>query len=77
MTKAEILAELPKLSAAERAEIRAKLDELAGDAWLDCADLTEEDKRALDEAIAEYEKDPNAGSPWEEVEARIRAKLQS
>jgi len=39
--------------------------------------LSEEDKRALDEAIAEYEKNPDAGSPWEEVEARIRAKLRS
>jgi putative addiction module component (TIGR02574 family) len=77
MTRAEILAELPKLSVEDRAEIRAKLDELAGDVWLDDGELSEEDKRALDEAIAEYEKNPDAGSPWEEVEARIRAKLRS
>jgi len=30
MTRAEILAELPKLSVEDRAEIRAKLDELVG-----------------------------------------------
>jgi len=77
MTKAEILAELPKLTAEDRAEIQAKLDELAGNVWLDNGELSEEDKRALDEAIADYEKDPDAGSPWEEVESRIRAKLRS
>ena len=49
MTKAEILAELPKLSAEDRAEVQAKLDELAGNVWLDDGELSEEDKRALDE----------------------------
>ena len=39
MTKAEILAELPKLSVEDRAELRARLDELAGDVWLDAIEL--------------------------------------
>jgi len=77
MTKAEILTELPNLSVEDRAEIRAKLDELAGREWVDNGELSDEDKRALDEAITEYERDPNAGSPWEEVKARIQAKLRS
>ncbi len=77
MSKAEILAELPSLSAEDRAEIRAKLDELAGDVWLDGGELSEEDKRALDEELAEYEKSPDAGSSLDEVMARIHAKLRS
>ena len=77
MNKAEIMAELPNLSAEHRAEIRARLEELAGDEWVDNGELSEEDKRALDEAIAKYEENPNAGSPWEEVKARIHAELRS
>jgi hypothetical protein len=77
MSKAEILAELPNLSEEERAEIQIKLDELASDAWLDGGELSEEDKRALDEAIAEYEDSPDSGTPWEEVKARIQAELRS
>jgi len=30
----------------------------------------------LDAALADYQKNPNAGSRWEEVEARIQAKLR-
>ena len=77
MSKAEILAELPNLSAEDRAEIQAKLDELAGDESPDSGELSEDDKRALDEAIVEYEKDPSSASPWAEVKARIQAELRS
>ena len=76
MSKAEILAELPKLGAEELAEVAAKLDELAGECWLDGGELTAADKVALDAALAEYQKDPDAGSTWQEVEARIRARLR-
>jgi putative addiction module component (TIGR02574 family) len=75
MSKAEILAELPKLTTDELAEIQWKLDEIAGECWLDGGELTPADKAALDAALAEYQKDPNAGSPWQEVADRIRAKL--
>ena len=48
MSKAEILAELPKLTAEDRAEIQAKLDELAGEGWLDADDpLTDAEKALL------------------------------
>ena len=76
MSKAEILAELPKLKAEELAEVQAKLDELAGEQWLDDGELADADKAALDAALADYGKNPDAGSPWQEVEARIRAKLR-
>ena len=75
MSKTEILAELPKLSREDLAEVQAKPNELMGDGWIDNGELSEADKAALDEGLAEYARDPHAGSSWEEVEARIRAKL--
>jgi len=76
MSKAEILAELPKLTHGDRAEIRRKLAELDGDGWLDDEPLTEGEKALLEARLAAYEKDPEAGSSWEEVEARIRTRLK-
>jgi putative addiction module component (TIGR02574 family) len=76
MTKDEILAELPRLSAEDRAEILAKLDELAGDGWLPSAGLSDADKAALDAGLAQYERSPDAGSSWEEVKERILSKLR-
>lgn len=71
MSKAEILAELPRLTPDERDEIQAKLDELAGERWRDDADLTPQDKSILDQSLAGYAKNPNAGSAWDEVRAGI------
>jgi hypothetical protein len=76
MSKSEILAELPKLKPEELAEVQAKLDELAGEVWRDDGELTDTDKTALDAALADYQKNPDAGNPWDEVKARIQAKLR-
>lgn len=75
MSKTEILEELPKLTSEERHEIRLKLAELDGDHWLDADPLTDTEKALLDARLAAYEKDPDAGSSWDEVESRIRARL--
>lgn len=75
MSKAEIIAELPKLSPADLAEVQAKLDELAGDAWQGGDDLSPSDKQTLDVSLVEYEKSPDEGSGWEDVKARIHGKL--
>ena len=73
-----ILSELPKLSPSERMEIRSKLVELDGDAWLDTEEpLTEAENALLDSRVAAYEKDPDAGSTWQEVENRIAAQLKA
>lgn len=77
MSTSQILETLPHLTARERAEIQAKLDELAGNEWQDNGELSEADKRALDGTLADYANSPDAGSPWDEVKARIQAKLQS
>jgi len=76
MSKTEILEELPKLTKTERQEIRLRLAKLDSDDWLDDEDsLTVQKKALLDARLAAYAKDPNAGSTWEEVEDRIRARL--
>ncbi len=79
MSKAEILQELPKLKPEERQEVRTKLNELDGvadEAWIADGDLTAEEKAMLDARLTEYEKNPNEGSSWEEVEARLRRQLK-
>ena len=76
MSKVEILEELPRLTAQERREIRRKLIELDDDEWLDAGDpLTDEEKTLLEARLAAYEKDPDVGNSWEEVEARLHARL--
>jgi putative addiction module component (TIGR02574 family) len=77
MGKVEILQELPKLTPEERKEIRLKLAELDDNNWLDDDDpLTDSEKALLEARLVAYEKDPDAGGSWEEVEARIRAQLR-
>ena len=74
----DVIAELPKLSAAERQELRQQLALLDGDDWTDSEDpLTNAEKALLDARLAAYAKDPDAGSTWAEVEARIKAKLKA
>jgi putative addiction module component (TIGR02574 family) len=75
MGKAEILAQLPHLSLEDRAEVQAKLDELAADAWLDQSELTSSARQELDATLTAYEKSPDAGRSWEQVKARVQAKL--
>jgi hypothetical protein len=76
MGKAEIIAALSRLSFEERAEVQAKLDELAGDAWQDRGELSEADRQALDLTVAAYERAPDAGDAWEQVKARVQGKLR-
>ncbi len=69
MSTTEILAELPRLSAQERAEIMERLwrlEEVAGP--------TEREKTLLNEAQADYDANPSADAPWEEVEKRLRSR---
>jgi putative addiction module component (TIGR02574 family) len=67
MSKAEILAELPRLSAQERAEILERLWNLE-----EANGPTPREKTLLNDAQASYEANPSAGAPWREVEKRVR-----
>lgn len=67
MSKAEILAQLPKLSPQDRGEILEqlwRLEEVAGP--------TAQEKKLLNEAQIAYDANPAAGAPWTEVDARLR-----
>lgn len=76
MSKAEILAEIPKLTAEERHEIRLKIAELDGDGWLDEDDpLTEEQKALLESRLEDMEKHSEKSIPWSEAEARLKARF--
>ena len=76
MSKVEILEELPKLTTEERREILRKLAELDGESWINANEpLTDAEKALLEARLAAYEKDPDAGSSWAQVEARIRSRL--
>ena len=77
MSKAEILEELPKLSPAERREIRARLYELdpAADDWDDDGELTDEEKHLIEARLAEHERNPETAIPWEEFDARLKARF--
>ncbi len=76
MSTEEILAELSKLKPDELAQIQARLDELAGNSWLDSGKLSDREKAILDESIALYQLNPSAGSSWSDATSRIRGKLQ-
>ena len=67
MSKVEILAELPKLSAEERGDILAhlwKMEEAAGP--------TPHEQTLLNEAQAAYDASPEEGALWSEVKTRLR-----
>ena len=77
MSKAEILAELPKLKAEERRQIYQRLCELQEQDLLTGTGPSEEETKLLDAALAEYEKDHDRGLPWREVLADLRARKAS
>jgi len=77
VSKVDILEALPHLRPEDRLEILDRICELDNGGWFDGGELTLEQKALLDARLAEYEKNPQAGSSWEEVEARLRQKLQA
>ena len=71
MSKAEILAELPKLTPAERQEVRLQLARLDGEEWFDAGEpLTDAEKALLDARLAAYAKTRKPevpGKKWKPV----------
>ena len=74
MSKADILAELPKLPSGARHEIFERICELDEQELLTGSEPTPEEKAMLDRELEEYRLNPEAGSSWEEVESRLRKK---
>ncbi|MBX9577834.1 MAG: hypothetical protein K2W97_05095 [Chthoniobacterales bacterium] len=75
MSKAEILDQLPKLNTDERFEIFSFLWELEEKDFFSTQQPSEEEKYLLDQAEADYQANPNSGSSWEDVKARILSQL--
>lgn len=71
MSKMEILAELPKLDMADRREIFDRLCDMEERDLLN-GGATPEEKALLDRELEEYRRNPEAGSAWDEVQARVR-----
>ena len=67
----EILAELPKLQLADRREIFDRICEIEEHDLLTGV-ATAEETALLDRELEEFRQNPEAGSDWNEVEARIR-----
>jgi hypothetical protein len=70
MSTTDILAQLPRLTPAERDAVRSRLDAIDSS-----APLSPEEKRLIDQRVAAYRQNPDAGVSWAVAEADIRKKL--
>ncbi|MFA6543229.1 MAG: hypothetical protein WCS99_02310 [Limisphaerales bacterium] len=73
MSKADILAELPKLTADDRTEILDQLWSLEEKDALQRGPSREE-KALLDAELADFAANPGTGNSWTEVQARLRTR---
>jgi putative addiction module component (TIGR02574 family) len=74
MSKAELLEEFTKLTPTERSELWDALWSLEAQNLLGIQAPSDEEKLLLDREMDDYQKNPQAGSTWSEVEARLRTK---
>jgi len=65
MSLTEILAEIPKLSFAERQELVRRAIEVEDQ------DLTAEEKGILEERLVDFRRNPNSGTPGEQLRAEV------
>jgi hypothetical protein len=73
MSKNEIIAELPHLKAEDRRQVFQRLCELQDDDLLHGVGPTDQEKLILDQALADFKRDSNYGTPWRDTLRRIRA----
>ena len=76
MSTAEILRELPKLTLAEREKIRLKLAELSGEERMDDGVLAPEEKKLIEQRLAEHGRDPSTAIPWALAEERLKTRYE-
>lgn len=75
MSLAEILEELPRLTPEQRHQVVERVLELDTDGpWLD-ADLSESERRLIEERLAAHDREPGSAVPWEEVKAQLRERF--
>jgi hypothetical protein len=72
MSTREILAELPRLKAEERNQLFQRLCQLQEADLLNGIGPTDAERKMLDDALTEFERDGNPGSPWREALRRAR-----
>jgi len=70
MSLTEILAEIPKLSFAERQELVRRAIEVEDEG------LTPEEKAILDERLEDFRRDPNSGIPAEQLKTSVLDRLK-
>jgi putative addiction module component (TIGR02574 family) len=70
MSLTEILAEIPKLSFAERQELVRRAIEVEDQG------LTPEEKAILDERLEDFRRDPNSGIPAEQLKTSVLDRLK-
>ncbi len=71
MSLTEILAEIPKLSFAERQEIIRRTLEVED------ADLTAEEKAILDERLNDFRRNANSGISADQLKSEVSRRLKS
>ena len=72
MSAAEILKQIERLPPDEQHEVAEKVAEKYG-GFAD--DLTPEQAAELDRRLAEFEKNPRQGIPWEQIEAELNKRF--
>jgi putative addiction module component (TIGR02574 family) len=70
MSLTEILAEIPKLSFAERQELVRRTIELEDE------EITPEEKAILEERLADFRRNANSGIPAEQLKAEVSRRLK-
>jgi putative addiction module component (TIGR02574 family) len=66
----EILAEIPKLSFAERQQLIRRTIELEDE------ELTPEEKAILDQRLEDFRRNPNSGTPAEQLKGEVLQRLE-
>ncbi len=70
MSLTEILAEIPKLSFAERQQLVRRAIEVEDQ------DLTAEEKTILDQRLDDFHRNPQSGTPAEQLKSEVLQRLK-